>query len=260
MEMRLEDGRWTEPAAASFAADTAYRHFEPCLSPDGRRVFFLTTRPTSGESARPGWANQNIFTSDRREDGTWGEPRDLGAPVNTADHEFFPSLTRDGTLYFTRSSVRTGRTVIVRARLLGGRYQEPDTLPTAVNGRGTVYNAFIAPDESYLIACVDGLEDLVPPGSRYMIFFRDPDDSWSEGVDLSARVPMGSGDAGSPYVSPDGKRLFFGSTRVLPGGTDTPGPLTMRALRESSARAGNGSMDIYWMDAGFLEGLRPARR
>jgi hypothetical protein len=258
METRLEGGRWTEPATASFAADTGYRHFEPCFSPDGRSVYFLSTRPTGGERRQPGWTNQNIFAAERRDDGSWSEPRDLGAPVNTTGPEFFPSLTREGTLYFTRG-LPGNRTVIARSRLVDGRYQAPDTLPAPVNGRGSVYNAFVAQDESYLVACVEDRPGLTPPGPRYMIFFHGPGDSWSEGVDLAARAPMGSGNAGSPYVSPDGRCFFFGSTtaRAEPPAAGTP--LTLRALRESAARAGNGGMDIWWMDAAFLETLRPGR-
>jgi hypothetical protein len=259
METRLEGDRWTEPVAASFAADTAYRHFEPCFSADGRRIYFLATRPTAGETRQPGWANQNIFYAERRDDGSWSEPRDLGLPVNTAGREFFPSLARDGTLYFTRGLPEANRAVIARSRLVDGRYQPPDTLPAPVNGRGTIYNAFVAPDQSYLVACVDDRPGLAPPGPRYMVFFRGPGDAWSEGVDLAARAPMGSGNAGSPCVSPDGRCFFFGSTTARPEPPAPRTPLTLRALRESEARAGNGGMDIWWMDAAFLEALRPAR-
>jgi len=259
MVTRLENGHWTDPEVASFASDSKYSHFEPCLSADGKRILFLTTRPTAGEETRPGWANQNIFAADRRADGTWGEPYDLGAPVNTTDNEFFPSLTRDGTLYYTHAK-RGGKVVIVRSRLVGGRYQPPDTLPAAVNGKGTPYNAFIAPDESYLIACVDGRTDLPQPGPRYMVFFRGQDDTWSEGVDLAERVPMQGGNAGSPYVSPDGRYFFFGSSKARDLPSAAAKPLTLRALRVYEGQARNGGMDIYWMDASFLGTLRPARK
>jgi hypothetical protein len=259
MVTRLEADHWTEPVVAPFAADLRYFHFEPCLSADGKRVIFLSTRPTTGEEAKPGWANQNLFAADRREDGSWGEPYDLGTPVNTANSEFFPSLTRDGTLYYTCGAARGGRLAIVRARLVGGRYQAPDTLPAAVNGQGTPYNAFIAPDESYLIACVDGRKDGAEPGkAQYFVFFRDAADRWSEGVCLGPQVSPVSGGAGSCYVSPDGRYLFFGSARPADVAS-TPGqPLTLRALRERQGAAGNGASDIYWMEASFLDTLRPA--
>ncbi len=261
MVTRLADGHWSEPVVAPFAADPRYFHFEPCLSADGKRMLFLSTRPTAGEEAKPGWAIQNIFAADRRDDGTWGEPCDLGAPVNTTAAEFFPSLTRDGTLYFTRGTPRGGRFVIVRSRLKDGRYQPPDTLPAAVNGKGVPYNAFVAPDESYLIACVDGRNDGAEPGrSQYFVFFRDAQDRWSEGVCLGKDVSPAGGNAGSACVSPDGKYLFFGSAKSRDAVSTPPALLTLRALREASGRAQNGNSDIYWMDTSFLERLRPVRK
>ena len=260
MVTRLENGHWTEPAVAPFASDLRYFHFEPCLSADGQRMLFLTTRPTTGEETRPGWANQNIFAADRRADGTWGEPYDLGAPVNTADNEFFPSLTRDGTLYYTLAKPRGGKFVIVRSRLVDGRYQEPDTLPAAVNGKGAPYNAFIAPDESYLIACVDGRTDGAEPGKpQYFVFFRDAEDRWSEGVCLGRDVSPVGGNAGSAFVSPDGKYFFFGSTKPRETASTPEKPLTLQVLRDAQSRARNGNLDIYWMQASFLDTLRPAR-
>jgi hypothetical protein len=219
------------------------------------------TRPTGGEETKPGWANQNIFVADRREDGTWGEPYDLGAPVNTTGNEFFPSLTREGPLYFTRGAPRSGPMKIVRSRLVDGRYQEPDTLPAAVNGHGVPYNAFIAPDERYLIACVEGRTDGAEPGGpQYFVFFRDANDRWSEGVCLGKEVSPVGGNAGSVYVSPDGRYLFFGSTRPREIASTPEEPLSLRALREAHSRAGNGNSDIYWMETSFLDTLRPARR
>ncbi len=260
MVTRLEDGHWTEPAVAPFAADLRYFHFEPCLSADGKRMLFLTTRPTAGEETKGGWANQNIFAADRKADGTWGEPYDLGAPVNTTSNEFFPSLTRDGTLYFTRGAPRSDELKIVRSRLVDGRYQEPDTLPAAVNGQGVPYNAFVSPDESYLVACVNGRTDGAEPGRpQYYVFFRDAEDRWSEGVCLGKDVSPVGGNAGSSYVSPDGKYLFFGSTKPREVASTPEAPLTLRALREAYSLTRNGNIDIYWMEASFLDTLRRAR-
>jgi ketosteroid isomerase-like protein len=257
MVTRLVDGHWTEPEVASFAADGRYSHLEPSLSADGKRILFLTTRPTAGEKDAPGWSNQNIFAADRGAGGSWGAPYDLGAPVNTSAPEFFPAQTRDGTLYFTRGESKSNTYAILRARLAGGRYQEPEALPAAVNGQGVPYNAFVSPDEDYLVACVDGRTDGAEPGRpQYFIFFRDPADRWSEGVCLGPEVsPAGSG-AGSPYVSPDGKYFFFGSARARETPAGAAAPLTLRALRAGAGAPRNGDSDIYWMDAAVLRGKR----
>jgi hypothetical protein len=106
---------------ASFATDPNYFYMEPCVSHDGRRIFFLTTRPRAGQAARPGWANNSIWVADRNTDGTWGEAYDLSAPINGDWLTYFPSITRGGTLYFTRAKALGKDGAIYRSRLVEGR-------------------------------------------------------------------------------------------------------------------------------------------
>jgi len=255
---RLEDGRWTEPAVAPFASDLKFYHYEPCLSADEKKILFLCTRPRAGEEPKPGWGHQNIWASDRSADGRWGEPYDLGDPINTADGEFYPSLTNDGTLYFTRSKGSAGAPRIMRSRLSGSRYLAPEILPAEVNGKGSPYNACIAPDESFLIACVEGRSDSVAPmRSNYYVFFRSAEDRWSEGFNLGAEVNFPGASANAPYVTRDGRYLFFGSTRSRDFDPPSSVPMTSRRLLEYFMAPQNGNSDIYWIDAAFIQKLRP---
>ena len=113
---RQTDGRWSVPEVAPFAADSNYHHFEPCLSVDGRRIYFLTNRPAEGKEDKPGWTYQNIWAADRGPDGLWGKPYDPGPHINGDGQQFFPSLTRDGILYFTRVDGQTKKPALWRAR------------------------------------------------------------------------------------------------------------------------------------------------
>jgi SAM-dependent methyltransferase len=256
MSTRLINGRWTEPVVAPFASDMTFYYFEPALSPDGKTVFFLSTLPRAGKAPKPGWGNQAIWASRRGDEGVWGKPFDLGPPINTDAGEFYPSLTNDGTLYFTRAKSGSERTRIMRSRPAGGRFQEPEALPDAVNGRGTAYNACIAPDESYLIACVDGREDsLTPQRPNYYVFFRGPDDRWSEGINLGPAVNLHGAAATAPSLTRDGKHLFFGSTFARDF-EYAAGPPTTRRLFDYYARPGNGDSDVYWIDASFIRNLK----
>ena len=259
MVTKMEGDRWTEPVVAPFASDLKYFHFEPALSADGRRILFLSNRPRAGEKPKPNWAYQHIWAAERKADATWSEPYDLGDPINSDGNEFFPSLTDGGTLYFTRSTKAAPRKpAIWRSRWADGKFQTPEALSAAVNGKGVPYNAFIAPDESYLIACVQGREDSLTPGaSDYFIFFRGPDDRWSEGVNLGAGVNFPGAEANAPYVTRDGKYFFFGSTKAKPFDSFAR-PVTSRMLLNMFNGPQNGDSDIYWMDASFLKALRPA--
>ncbi len=259
MSTRLREDGWTEPEVASFSGDSRFLDAEPGISPDGHRLFFLSTRLSEGRAPTDqeirAWTNEDIWVVDRQGDG-WGEPQNLGPPVNTSASEFFPSVTRDGTLYFTRG--QEGESHIYRARLVEGRYAEPERLGPEVNSTSSQYNAFVHPDERYLILCTGDREDSVG-GSDYYVVFRDEDDAWSEPVNLGAPVNTpGSGEI-SPYVSPDGAYFFFMSSRRRPQESH-PGRLTRDYLWDVYTSPGNGAANVYWMDAAFIEALRPTAR
>jgi hypothetical protein len=252
METRQRDGVWTEPVVSPFSGE--YYDIEPCISHDGRRFFFLSNRPAEGQEAQPGWATQDIWVMDREGDG-WSEPANLGPPVNTEAGEFFPSLTRDGTLYFTREG-EDGVSAIYRARPDGEGFAEPELLGPEVNHGRNRFNAYVEPDERYLIVPSMGREDGLG-GVDYYVVFRSEDDRWSEPINLGPRVNQATGREWSAQLSPDGRFLFFMSSRGI---GDGPGSLTGMAVDDLlgiAAEPGNGATAIWWMDAAFIEDLRP---
>ncbi len=256
MQTRLVNGRWTRPEVAPFSRDPRVLNLEPHISPDGQHFYFLSTRPRDGGSVPDdqigAWVNQDIWVMDREGDG-WGEPYNLGPPVNTGEEEFFPSVTSDGTIYFTRNAVGSRESYIYRSRLVDGSYAEPERLGDEVNSTSSQYNAFVAPDESYLIVSTASREDGLG-GSDYFIVFRDPDDSWTGPVNMGEHANSRWAEF-SPYVSPDGRHFFFMSTRRA-SGADRPDSLAYDYLAGLHDGPQNGNAAIYWMDAGFIEELR----
>ena len=243
------DGRWSRPEVAPFAADPEINDFEPCISPDGALFLFLSTRPPEGQEPRGGWAYQNIWAMDLREGG-WSEPYDLGSPINTGASEFFPSLTSDNTLYFTRGG--GGEYYVYRSRLTDNGYSEPERLGSGVNAGTAQYNAFIAHDESYLIYLSGDNEENIGVADYY-ISFRSEDDTWTGPINMGEKINRPGARGASPYVTRDGKYLFFSSTRPLGEGVT----LTYDLIRNLYYEPQNGSGDIYWVDASIIEELRP---
>jgi len=259
MQTKLEAEGWTRPEVAPFSTNSDYMNLEPFISPDGKRFYFLSTRPRDGGPMPPEdvgqWVNQDIWVMDRTEAG-WGEPYNLGPPVNSDDEEYFPSVTRDGTIYFSRTPAGTRESYIYRARFVDGRYGEPERLGPEINSTASQFNAFIAPDESYLIVCVFGRQDS-RGGTDYYIVFRDEHDRWSQPINMGDEINTSRNGEFSPYVSPDGEYFFFMSTRPRPRET-IPDSLTYDFLRETYAGPQNGNPGIYWVSAAFIEDLRQA--
>lgn len=70
----------------------------PSLSADGQKLYFASDRPGS-------IGGMDIWVVMKQGD-SWGTPTNLGAPINTAGNELFPSVNESGTLHF--SSNRAG--------------------------------------------------------------------------------------------------------------------------------------------------------
>ncbi len=245
--MRRVDGAWTTPEVASFSG--TWNDIEPAISPDGQRFFFVSARPRTAGATEPG--NTDVWVMERTGTG-WSEPANLGGPVNSTDNEYFPSLTRDGTMYFTRRS--GGGEALYRSSLAGGRYQEPERLPEQINTTPQQFNSFVAPDESYLIFGSVPREGGLG-GVDYLVSFRKEDGTWTDAVNMGPAVNSPAGEW-SASLSPDGRYLFFQSTRnTVPARSASP--LRYADLERMQGEPGNGQSDIYWIDAGFIESLRP---
>ena len=241
------NGEWTSPEIVPFSGGPGVFDFEPAFSPDGSRLYFLSTRPDGDEE--PG--DQDIWYVDRINQG-WGEPINPGPPVNTDGGEFFPSPTSNGTLYFTRNEAGSRLNQIFRTRFENGRFQEPELLPQQVNCGTNRFNAFISPDESFIIVPAAGMQDAFD-GVDYYIVFRDENDRWSDPVNMGEAVNADNPGGWSPYVSPDGKYFFFMATRTMEIEEADWNYDKLVSLYNSP---NNGNADIYWMNTRFFSNLR----
>jgi hypothetical protein len=69
-------------------------------------------------------------------------------------------------------------------------------------------------------------------------------------------LPVRGGQEISPYVSRDGRYFFFMSARALERGR-VPEKLTWDYLSSYRMLPEFGNPGIYWVDASFIEALRP---
>ncbi|MEZ5358449.1 MAG: hypothetical protein R3F48_06415 [Candidatus Zixiibacteriota bacterium] len=241
-----EDGMWGEPEVAPFSGK--YSDLEPFISPDGSKLYFVSTRPLEGTEEK----DCDIWICDRIDD-EWGEPYNIGEPVSTDKNEFFPSVTNSGTLYFTAVyDGRENRDDLYRAEFKNGAYEKPVLLPEEINTLNYEYNQFIAPDESYLIYSAYGREGEQGRGDMY-INFRDTEGNWSKAINLGDAVNSPLHEY-CPYVTRDGKYLFFTSARTTVSLDSLP-EVTYDNLRRALNAPGNGSQDVYWIDASFIKSL-----
>ena len=157
---------WKAPEIASFSG--IHSDLEPFLHPNGLELFFVSKRPNN--SHPEGKENYDIWKVTRpRQDAPWSEAENLGAPVNTPHNEFYPAITRSGDLYLTSDGpLSFGKDDILVAKKTTLGYAEPINLPGEVNTSGYEFNAYIAPDGSYLIYTGYGYEGSLGSGDLYI--------------------------------------------------------------------------------------------
>lgn len=244
------NGIWTEPEPAAFITNFEYMYYEPCISHDGEKLFFLSDMPIKGGEKE---GNEDIWVVDRIGE-SWGKPYNLGEPICTENAEFFPSLTKEGTMYFTRQLKGERENSIYRSKLVDGKYTEAERLPEPVNCGTNRFNAFIAPDESYIVVPATGMKDSYG-GVNYYIVFRNKDDSWSEPINMGEEINKGLGRGWSPYVSPGGKYFFFMSSKSAIKDKKDIKP-SLKLFLEKHNQAGYGNSGIYWVSADIIKELK----
>jgi len=217
---------WTKPVPLNFTSGFVDRDFT--ISPDGNKLYFGSNRPRNKGLDKQ--KKLDIFVTQRLTDGKWSEPESVGTPVNTDSGENYPSIAANGNLYyFSCRKGGMGGCDIYMSKLVRERYTEPIILDEAVNSEKHDWDAYIAPDESYIIFSSKDRHDSIG-GQDLYISYKKSNGSWTQAKNMGPAVNSESGEI-CPSVSLDGTYFFFTSRR-------------------------RGMADIYWMTTDIIQKLK----
>ena len=133
------DGAWSMPRMLKGNVNTSSWESQPCVSSDGKELYFVSRRN----------GNADIYCSRRNADRSWGEPQNLGTPINTKGTEMAPFIHPDGhTLYFSSDKHigMGGFDLFMSRRGEDGQWQTPVNLGFPINTDGDEINFFVAAD------------------------------------------------------------------------------------------------------------------
>lgn len=195
----------------------------PIQSPDGRSLYFASNRPG-------GLGGLDIWVAYRNAAGAWGEPANLGAPVNSSADDFCPTPLTVGRLFFV--SARAGEGAcggpdIYMTRRIGNGWAEPENLGCKVNSSGAEFSPSVVniggvPHLYFSSNRPGGYSSAGPDTDHDIYVSRLVIEGGSKAWTSPEIVPglNSAFDDARPNVGFDGKEIVFDSTR--PGGLGGP--------------------------------------
>jgi ketosteroid isomerase-like protein len=206
------NAEWGEAVNLGPIVNSSANEIAPAISADGLELYFsdyTVNRPG-------GMGKSDIWVSKRRSrTSEWGEPVNLGVPVNTLAEEITPEISADGLeLYFETDrpgGLGSDDLWVAKRATRSGDWGRPVWLGKTINAEGMDHCPNMTSDGLTLFF------DRNPPGETVgdlMVTRRATlRDDWGEPVNLGRAV---SGHFASS-ISADGRTLYFASAN--PGGS-----------------------------------------
>ncbi len=123
-----DGANWTNPQIVPLTNDSMVTVGHPAISPDELELYFASDMQGS-------IGDMDIWVVRRNSPGgEFGQPENLGEPVNTKGTEMFPYVHEDGSLYFASDGhPGMGGLDIFRTSLTPDGWTEPENLGTPIN-------------------------------------------------------------------------------------------------------------------------------
>lgn len=247
MVMEYSGTNWSEPEVASFSGE--YSDADPFITYDGNWLYYISKRPidSTGEAK----SDYDIWRVGKV-DGKWSEPERLSPEINSEADETYPSLTKEGKLYFSSGRVGKNNKDIFYAEKSGTDFNIPVRLNDTINSHWEG-DIFISPEEDYMIFASYGRD----AGSGLYITF-NRNGQWSMPQRMSEDINM-TGREFCPIVSPDGKFFLFTSNQSIEG-NEISERLTFKMIKDKFIQSYKnpqmGKTDIYWVDIKIIDDYR----
>jgi hypothetical protein len=247
MSMKYDNQQWSAPEVASFSG--VYSEADPFITANGEWLYFVSKRPSdSVQTPKTDWDIWRVENIN----GEWVEPEHLGPNINSDKDDIYPSLTKEGTLYFSSGRFGRNNRDIYYAKSNGTGFEPSVKLNDTIN-KYWEGDIFISPDEDYMIFRTYGR----PTGNGLYITFNNQG-QWSTPQNMGEEINK-TGDEFCPIVDPDGKYFFFSSRHLSPE-KESGEKWTYQKIKDefvnSYKHPGMGKTDIYWVSTEIINKLK----
>lgn len=194
--------------------NSAFNDYMPSNDPTGKILYFTSTRKggIDQETDADKEGDEDIYKIEMGPDGKWSAPILLPQPINSGNNEGASTFAADGQMVVYTACGRDGGIGgcdLYILTLEGDTWSDPKNLGSVVNSKAWDSQPTISSDGSRIIFASErdggyGSSDL------YMIE-KNRFGDWGPPMNLGGAINTPFSE-GSPYLSPDGKTLYFAST------------------------------------------------
>lgn len=191
--------------------NSEYPDYAPLLSSDGKTMVFTSRRPNSTGNIRDE-GDDNLFMEDIYisvlQYGKWSKAKKISPKINTEHHESASGLSPDGTHLFIYRDNEHHTGDIWESKWMGTEWDEPTKMHHHINSIHFEAGGSISDDGNKFFFVSDrpggeGQRDI------YMAT-KNKHGQWSHPVNLGDQINTQFNEE-SPFITPDGKTLYFSS-------------------------------------------------
>lgn len=136
---------WTDFKVLPFCKPR-YSYAHPAISEDGKTLYFTSNIRGGKETTKGG---SDLFKVEIKEDGTYGEPKNLGSKVNSYSREMFPFI-KGNSFYFSsnRPNGHGGFDIYESKIMEDGTFEKAVKLPKPLNSSKDDLSLILISDNS----------------------------------------------------------------------------------------------------------------
>jgi hypothetical protein len=136
-----ENNTWSVPNEINLNGNEKASFGQPAVSPDGRIMVFVSDK-------KNGFGKSDLYISEYQ-NGSWGEPVNMGSTINTSGNEIAPYFHSSGKLFFASNGHGgQGGLDIYYTRNDGKNWTSPTPIENPINSPYDDYGIFLMTDES----------------------------------------------------------------------------------------------------------------
>lgn len=216
------NGRWSRAENLGAKVNSSADEGCPFIHADNQTLYF-------NSNGHMGYGMTDLFLSRKINDSTWGEPENLGYPINTIDDEGSLIVASDGkTSYYAsdrgdtkggldlysfelRNDIRAARTLWVRGKVYDKKTNAglPSTVElTDIGSRRVISKLQTDEDGNYLVTLPAGKDYAFNVNRKGYLFYSDNFSLVDNNIDSSllVNIPLQPIEAGASIVL---KNIFF---------------------------------------------------